>query len=364
MQEKERIERIKALSNANGASGFEDEVVQLVKGYTAGLGTQETDGIKNLYIARKENTGHQPVLQFDAHSDEVGMMIQAVKPNGTLRFITLGGWIAGNLTAQKVRVRNRAGKYITGIVSSKPPHFMTAEEKKKVPHIADMVIDVGAVSSEEADKVYGIDIGEPVVPDVEADYDEASGRFFGKAFDCRIGVACMADVLEELSGEVLACDIVSTLTSQEEVGERGGAVAAQKVQADLAVVFEGCPADDTGAEEYMIQTAMGKGPMLRHCDVSMITSPEFQQYALKIAEENNIPVQTSVRTGGGTNGAVINKVKGTPAIVVGIPVRYAHTPNCFAAYEDYLNAKKLVLAILRSLDSEKLKKLMKPLEGE
>ena len=76
----------------------------------------------------------------------------------------------------------------------------------------------------------------------------------------------------------------------------------------------------------MIQSAMGKGPMLRYFDVSMITNPEFQEYALEIAKIHKIPVQVSVRSGGGTNGMAITQVQGAPTIVVGIPVRYAHTP--------------------------------------
>ena len=37
--------------------------------------------------------------------------------------------------------------------------------------------------------------------------------------------------------------------------------------------------------------------MLRHFDVSMITHPRFQRFALDIAKKYNIPVQESVRRG-------------------------------------------------------------------
>ena len=58
-------------------------------------------------------------------------MVQAIKPNGTLQFIPLGGWVENNVPAHKVKVRNADGEYISGVVASKPPHFMTAEEKGK-----------------------------------------------------------------------------------------------------------------------------------------------------------------------------------------------------------------------------------------
>lgn len=361
MKKDQAVKLITQLSDANGVSGFENEVVKIVQKATKEFGSQKTDGMKNLYIESQNNTGERYLVQFDAHSDEVGFIIQAVQSNGLLKFLPLGGWIPSNIAAQKVRVRNRFGEYITGTVTSKPPHFMSEAERNKTLKLEDLFIDVGAISEAEINEVYKIDLGAPVVPAVTCEYDEKTNKFLGKAFDCRIGCACMVDVLDELNREELEVDLVATLTSQEEVGMRGALVAAKQVNPDLAIVFEGCPADDTAAPDYLIQTALGKGPMLRHFDVSMITSPEFQQYALEIAKEHNIPVQVSVRSGGGTNGAVINQVKGAPTIIVGIPVRYAHTHHGYVDYQDYQHAKDLVVEIVKSLDWQKIEALTHPL---
>lgn len=358
MEKIQAITLIKELSNANGVSGFEQEVVRTVQKHTQKLGTQKTDAMKNLYIERLKNTGQQPLIQFDAHSDEVGFIVQAVKPNGLLKFLPLGGWVPNNIAAQKVRVKNKHGQYINGIITSKPPHFMRENERQQPLTIDDLSIDVGARSRKELEEVYQIGLGAPVVPAVECEFNETTGLFLGKAFDCRIGCACMIDVLEELQAADLACDIVATLTAQEEVGERGAIVAAKQVKADLAIIFEGCPADDTSADNYMIQSALGKGPMLRYFDVSMITSPEFQQYTIDLAQEKGIPIQLSVRSGGGTNGSAINEVQGAPAIVVGIPVRYAHTHHCYVDFHDYQAAKKLVIELVKSLDRTKIAALL------
>ena len=71
--------------------------------------------LRNLYISRKENTARRPVLQLDAHSDEVGFMVQAVRPNGTLKFIPLGGWVNCNIPAHKVKVRAKDGSLVSGV---------------------------------------------------------------------------------------------------------------------------------------------------------------------------------------------------------------------------------------------------------
>ena len=73
MDKKTTLEMIAAISNANGTSGFEDEVVAAIRPYAEGLGEITEDRMRNLYIRRKENNGKRPVVQLDAHSDEVGL---------------------------------------------------------------------------------------------------------------------------------------------------------------------------------------------------------------------------------------------------------------------------------------------------
>lgn len=353
MDKQTTLQMIAAISNANGVSGFEDDVVAAILPYAEQVGETKVDRMRNVFIRRKENTGSRPVVQLDAHSDEVGFMVQAICPNGTLRIIPIGGWVSHNIPAHKVWVRNRYGKYIPGLTASKPPHFMTEQERKAPLDIKDITVDVGAVSREEAIEVYGIRIGEPVAPDVTFTYAEDTDLMVGKSFDCRLGCAAILKTMHELAGQELAVDIVGACASQEEVGVRGATVTAQVIQPDLAIVFEGCPADDTCVEPYMVQTAIKRGPMLRHIDARMITNPRYQRYALDLAEKLGIPVQDAVRAAGSTNGAAIHLTgRGVPVIVIGVPVRYAHTHYGVSAYADFDNAVKLACEILKRADAE------------
>ncbi len=353
MDKKQTLEMIAAISNANGAPGFEDEVVKAILPYAGQVGETETDRMRNLFIRRKENQGGRPVVQLDAHSDEVAFMVQAICPNGTLRIIPLGGWISCNVPAHKVWVRNREGAYIPGLTASKPPHFMTPQERNAPLDISSITVDVGATSQQEAIEAFGIRIGEPVVPDVTFTYSEKSDLMVGKSFDCRLGCASIVRTLDMLQGEELQVDVVGACAAQEEVGTRGATVTAQVIQPDIAIVFEGCPADDTCVEPYMVQTAIKRGPMLRHVDARMITNPRYQRYALDLAAQLNIPVQEAVRAAGSTNGAVIHLTgRGVPAIVIGVPVRYAHTHYGVSAYADFDNGVKLACEILRRMDRD------------
>ena len=83
------IRMIQELTDAAGASGFEDEVILTAKKYGEEFVQTEEDCLRNLYLYRRKNTGNKPVMMLDAHSDEVGLMVHSIKPNGTLRFVTL-----------------------------------------------------------------------------------------------------------------------------------------------------------------------------------------------------------------------------------------------------------------------------------
>lgn len=352
------VQSIKRISDANGISGFEDEVLSVIREEGAGLGTFTEDRIRNLYLYRRENKTGLPIVQLNAHTDEVGFMVKAIRPDGMLEFITIGGWIPTNVPAHMVRIRNKDGVYIPAVVASKPPHFMSEAEKKAPLEITNLVLDVGASSSEEVINDFRIGIAAPVVPDVTCTYDEKHGLLVGKAFDCRIGCASVLATLKDLQKTALNVNLVGDFSSQEEVGTRGSIVSANTIKADLAIVFEGCPADDTVVPAYQAQTCLKKGPMLRHIDSRMITNPRFQRYALDLAQQLGIPVQEAVRSAGATNGAPIHLANdGIPAIVIGVPVRYAHTHYGISALFDVEQAVRLATEILLRIDSKTIRSL-------
>ncbi|AEF85040.1 peptidase M42 family [Treponema primitia ZAS-2] len=353
MEKKQTLGMIEAISNAPGVSGFEDEAVAVLRRYGEGLGEFSEDAMRNLYLKRSGHKPGLPQVQLDAHSDEVGFMVKAIRPNGVLDFITLGGWVPSNIPAHRVRVLNQDGQWISGVICSKPPHFLSDAERKAVPDVSDMAIDVGASSDREIREEYRIKVAAPVIPDVQFEYQENRDTMIGKAFDNRLGSAAILATLRELAGTELGVNVTGAFAAQEEVGLRGATVTAQVVRPDIAVSFEGSPADDTVVDAYAVQTALRKGPMLRHIDARMITNPRFQRFALDLAGKKGIPVQDAVRTGGSTNGGIIHLTgKAVPVIVIGIPVRYIHTHYGIASYADFENSVKLGCEVIRALSAE------------
>ena len=349
------LQMITDFSDAKGPSGFEDETVAAARKHIGGGFDTEEDCLRNFYMYRKNNSGNKPVFMLDAHSDEVGFMVHSIRPNGTLRFVALGGWNVASLPSTKVLVRTAEGNWIPGIIAAKPVHFMKASEKASAgtADISSLSIDIGALNAEDAKENFKIRIGEPVVPDVKLEYDAAHDLMFGKAFDYRIGCAALIETLHRLEKEDLNVDVVGVLSSQEEVGERGMKVAVNHVKPQIAICFEGCPADDTFTEPYAIQTAFKKGPMLRYMDKSIICTPRYQRYCLDLAEKLCLPAQASVREGGGNNGAIVHtSLDGIPAVVIGVPVRYIHTVHGITSYYDFEATVNLAVAIVKSMTDE------------
>ncbi len=345
---------IEEICNANGAPGFEDDVVKLIIDHSKDfVGEILEDKMRNLIMKRKNHSGNKPVIMLDGHSDEVAFMITSFNKNGSLNFMPLGGWHAQNVPAHTVRIKNDLGEDVIGVIASKPPHFMSEKEKSSLLPIKEMTIDVGASSYEEVINDYKISVAAPAVPDVTFRYDQKRDILFGKAFDNRLGSACAVETLIKLEDKELNVDVVTAIAAQEEIGTRGAEVTVRTVKPDLAIVFEGSPADDMDVSSHLAQCALKKGPQIRHRDRSMISHPRFTKWAKEIANKNDIDVQDAVRWAGGTNAGKIHLGNlAVPTIVIGIPTRYAHTHYCYSAYSDYQKSVEWAVKIIESLSKE------------
>lgn len=350
------IKLIQSLSNAPGASGFEHEVVEVIKKESQGYAVRR-DSMNNCYITG-EIDPNKPTLMLDAHSDEVSFMVQFIEDNGLIRFLNLGNWIPSNVPAHLVNVINEDNENIRGIIGSKPPHFMSEKEKKEALTIQSLFIDIGANSREEVIEKYKIDIGAPIVPHVTFEYNEMNNLMMGKAFDNRLGCAAVIKIMDNLKNADLNINVVGAIASQEEVGLRGAKVTAQTIKPDIAIVFEGSPSDDRFRSKTQAQCILGAGPQLRHRDRSMISNPNLIKLIKASAREQGIIIQNAVRTAGGTNGGSIHLAEqGIPTAVLGIPTRYIHTHYCYANLNDFEETVTLVTNFIKSLKPEDISRL-------
>lgn len=353
---KELINMIEELTNTFGAPGFEDEVMEKIKKEVNFL-SAERDSINNLYIGLGEKDSAVPTVALDCHTDEVGFIVENINRNGSISFLTLGGWHVGNVPASAVVIKNNKGEYIKGVVTSKPPHFMTDEEKNRLPKMSELTIDIGTSSYEETVELYGIEVGNPIVPDVSFVYDEKIGIMRAKAFDNRLGCAASIEVLKAVKNNgIKNVNVVGAFASQEEVGLRGAQVAAYRVKPDFAIVFEGSPADDSFKEGTTSHGALKKGVQLRVVDGAMISNPRVLKFARDIADKKGIKYQMIAREKGSTNGGKYHiSETGIPVLVLGIPTRYIHTHYSYASIDDLTAAISLAVEVIKELNKDIIK---------
>ena len=129
----EAIKRLlKLFIEASGPSGYEDPVRKLVAKEVEPFADElRTDPLGNLIFVKKGSNPKAPALLIMAHMDEIGMMVKYIDAQGFIRFSYMGGFFDQITLGQRVVVRTAKGN-LPGVIGSKPPHLMKADERKKV----------------------------------------------------------------------------------------------------------------------------------------------------------------------------------------------------------------------------------------
>jgi Cellulase M and related proteins len=350
---------LKEISEVAGPSGYEQRVKALLADRLAGKSEVSYDRLGSI-IFKKTGTGDAPRIMLASHMDEIGFMVKNITKEGYLKFTTLGGWWEHVMLGQRVTVMTAKGD-IPGVIGSKPPHILTAEERRKVVQKKEMYIDIGAADDKDVKERFGIRPGDAVAP-YSTFTPMADEKFLlSKAWDNRIGCAVMVDVIEALHRENHPNTVFGVGTVQEEVGLRGAKTSANVIDPHFAFVVDTCvPGDTPGISDDQASSRLGKGVAISIYDSSLIPLPKLRQFAIAVAEENNIPYQLEFTEGGGTDAGRIHiHGQGVPSLVLSLPTRYIHSHNSIIHRDDYDAAVRLVMAIIKKLDSSKYEELIR-----
>ncbi len=353
----ETLTMLKDLTDARGIAGNEREVREVMKRYIAPYADEiTTDGLGSL-IAKKVGKEDGPKIMVAGHLDEVGFMITKIDDKGFLRFQTVGGWWGQVMLAQRVTIVTSKGD-VTGIIGSKPPHVLSADARKKPIEIKDMFIDIGASSREEATE-WGVRPGDMVVPYFEFTVMNNEKMLLAKAWDNRIGCAIAIDVLKQLQGVDHPNVVYGVGDVQEEVGLRGAKTATAKINPDIGFAVDvGIAGDTPGITEKEAMSQMGKGPQVVIYDASMVAHKGLRDFVTDTADELNIPYQFESIPGGGTDAGSIHLThNGVPALAITIATRYIHSHAAMLHRDDYENAVKLIVEVIKRLDRETVDKI-------
>lgn len=348
---------LQQLTEAHGASGFEEPVRVHLKQYWSNYHINyEIDGMGNLIGRWPTNKGNRPKILIMAHMDEVGFLINKIDEKGYISVIPLGGWMDHVLWSQNWIIK-KGEHEISAISGMDPPHVLTDFTKSPVADKKMLFLDTGLSKKNLVE--LGIRPGLPVTPDQK--FKKLSGkRFIGKAFDDRVGLAIMIELMESFSHNpdlIQDVDIVFAATVQEELGMRGSKAVYESLKPDLVLNI------DAGiAKDYPVQFTkedepkLGQGPTLFIYDGSMVPNDRLVSFISNVATKNNIPIQWEAEVSYGEDASCLQTSgQGMPAINIGFPMRYAHAHVGMIDMDDYHNTIKLLLKTIASLNAENVK---------
>ena len=334
------LDTMETLCCLDGVSGREDEVREYILERVMPFADEiRTDAMGNLMVFKKGAAKPKQRVMLAAHMDEVGLIITEITEDGYLRFDAVGGIDRRVLIGKRVFV----GSVRTlGVIGSKAIHLTTAEQRKTLPKLSDMYIDIGAKDKAEAETL--VQLGDT------AAFDDSVIRFGdgfikAKAIDDRVGCASMLELIESQ----LPCDCWFAFTVQEEVGCRGASVAARSIQPDVALILEGTTAADipgvSGADRVC---QLGKGVVIPYMDKGTIYDRELYGMLCRLAEENGISWQTKSRVAGGTDASAIQRSgAGVRVAAVSVAVRNIHSPASIVKAEECEAQLKLASLFLK-----------------
>jgi putative aminopeptidase FrvX len=338
---------LKELSEAVGVSGHEDEVRQIVIDAIADqVDEYQVDSVGNVIALKKGDGSSDLKVMVAAHMDEVGFMISQIEESGMLRFFKVGGLDDRILPAKAVWIGDNK---VPGVIGAKPVHLTEQEERTKPIEYKQLVIDIGASSKAEAEKLVQLgDYATFATEFIELDPDGQSWRTVrGKAFDDRAGCA----VLLELLKTQYPFDLYGVFTVQEELGLRGAQVAAFAVEPNFAFALEGTGANEIPTKKDISpSTRLSHGPAITIMDRSFIADRRLVRLLIDTAKELDIPYQIKQPGIGGTDAGAIHRTKeGVPSVTVAIPCRYIHSPAAMLSLEDFDHTVQLMRESLSKL---------------
>ena len=339
---------LKLLVETPSPSGYEHNVQKLVRDrIQPWCDSVRTDVMGNVFgIINPES---RPRIMLAGHCDQIGFIVNYITDDGFLHIEPIGGVDPVVATSQRVSIMTRSG-LVPGVIGRKAIHLMDEDDRKKVPKMHDLYIDIGVSSKEEVLTLvaYG-DAGVFLQPYLEL----ANERAVSMAFDNKMGTWIVTEVLRLLHGKQFQACVVGVSTVQEEIGLRGAYTSAFSSEAEVGIALDVAHGTDTpGIEKKRAgDFKVGGGPIIaRGANIN----PRVFELLVEAAEAEGIAYQVGpAAKGTGTDANAMQLSRGGMATgLLSVPLRYMHTPNELLSLTDLENAARLLAAFCSRLETK------------
>ena len=337
------IETIKTLCRLSGPSGAEEPVRQyLLQQARPHADEIRQDAMGNLLVFKRGRKRPTRTILLAAHLDEVGVIVKSATDDGFLRFAFVGGVDRRVVIGKRVFL---GPERVSAVVGMKPIHLASAGERKKIPPLEQLYLDLGADSRAEAERL--------AAPGTYGVFDDTLTELDGdmlsvKALDDRVGCGVMLSLLQQ----ELPVDTWFAFTVCEEVGCRGAFGAAFGLRPEIALILEGTTAADlpgvAGAKRVCVP---GQGPVLPFMDGGTVYDRGLFEQLRALAEAHGIPWQTKRRIAGGTDAQAMQRAgSGCRVAAISAAIRYIHSPVSVGCQRDFVQMEQLARLFLEKME--------------
>ena len=303
-------------------SGYEQPVQKSVRAWAERWADSVETDVHGNVIAAVNPTG-SPRILLDGHCDQIGLMVQHIDEKGFLYVVPIGGWDTQILLGQHVTVWSRSGP-IVAVIARKPTHLLKPEERKRVPEMSELWVDIGAKDQTDAEE--SVAIGDPVTLTLGM-RTMRHQLVCGPKMDNATGLFVVLEALRRLHGESFAPALFVVSAVQEEIGLRGAITAAFGVDPNVGIAVDVTHATDCPSIEKTAHgdVKLGAGPVVfRGPNINPIVFERLRS----ISKSDDLPIQIK-----GANRATANDANalqltraGVATACLGIPNRYMHSP--------------------------------------
>lgn len=335
------------ICNAPSPSGYEEPAAEVYRNYTRTFADKVVTDVHGSVWAVLNPDAEMKVM-LAGHMDEIGFIVHFISDDGLLYFNGVGGHDSMIPLGQRVWVHGK--EKVAGVIGRKPIHLLDAGERDKRPELYDMWIDIGVSSKAEALEV--ISLGDPVT--FQYEFQELrNGRAAARGFDNKCGSWVVAEalrLLKEDGGLDENVGVYAVATVQEEIGLRGAKTSSFGISPQSGIAVDVTFAiDHPGVSKTRYgECDLGKGPsVVRGANVN----PIVYQMIMEAAGEMEMHVQVNPEPGGtGTDANAMQLNQAGMAVgLLGVPLRYMHTPCEVLALKDLEETAGLMAAYCRKV---------------
>lgn len=245
------VEKIKALVSIPSPTGMTEQAAAYIAGELREMGYQPIVTRKGTVLCDLGGEGR--ALLLSAHVDTLGAMVRAVKADGAIRYVKIGGFSDNAIENENCLVHSFSGKTYTGTIRpvKASRHVYGGSEPERNDETMEITLDE-VVSSKEETQALGIAPGDFISFDPRVIVTE-SGFIKSRHLDDKASSGVLLALAKAVrGGEVtLGRRVYLMFTVFEEVGHGASGILPEGIE-DMIAVDMGCVGDDLSCRETQV----------------------------------------------------------------------------------------------------------------